>query len=274
MGTCRAHVDDGRMCPRDATRLTGLCGGCHGITTKSRQCTQPISRKRPWAKHCDRQHKTLREITQRTPPRRRSALRAIIKTVIAVTITVGAVTFAVSETIGGSPGRGDHSLSVQVTVNLKESLGQLATAGWLLSTNSASNLGPSYHSDCAKSATGRVQLFLSPKRCKQYATAIRTIAKHGMTSLVAISWVEMRTTGWADQYKTLVGEYGTGNPPGVSPLAFNGRCYASGQSEPDRTVWTVEVQSTGDITIDREILQAAALRHLSPRYLQRHCRSR
>ncbi len=226
------------------------------------------------AKHCGRQHKTLREITQRAPPRRRRALRTIIKTVIAVTITVGAVTFAVNETIGGSPGSGDRSLSVQVTVDLQESLGQLATAGWLPSTNSASNLGPGSYSDCAKSATGRVHLFLSPKRCKKYATAIRGIAKHGMTSLVAISWVEMRKTGWADQYETLVGEYGTGNPPGGSPRAFNGRCYASGQSEPGRTVWTVELQSTGDITIDREILQAAALRHLSSRYLQRHCRSR
>lgn len=206
------------------------------------------------------------------PPQRR-ALRATIKKVVVVSIAVGAVTFAVTQIWGGSPANGDRSsLSVQVTVNLKQALGELATAGWLLITNSTSNSGPSYHKDCAKTATGSVHLFLSPKRCKQYATVIRAIAKHGVTSLVAISWVEMRTTAWADQDKKLVGVYGKGNPPGVSPLAFNGRCYASGPSEPGRTVWTVEVQPTGNITIDREILKAAALRNLSPRYLQLHCR--
>jgi hypothetical protein len=267
MGTCRARVDDGQMCSRDATRLTGLCGRCHVITVRSAQCMQPISKKRPFGKHCGRRHKAA-------PERRRRAVRNIIKTVIAVTITFGAVTIAINETIGGSSGTRVRSFSVQVTVDLKESLGQLATAGWMLSTNSPSNLGPRYYSDCAKSATGNVQLFLSPNRCKQYATAIRAVTKNGVTSLVAISWVEMRTTGWANQYKTLVGEYGTGNPPGVSPLDFNGHCYASGPSEPGRTVWTVQVQLTGDITIDRKVLQAAALRNLSPRYLQQHCRSR
>ncbi len=265
---CRARVDDGEKCPRDATRLTGLCGKCHGITARSTQCTQPISKKRPFGKRCGRPHKGA-------PERRRRVVRNTIKTVIAATIAVGAVTIAINETIGGgSSGTRDRSFSVQVTVDLKESLGQLATAGWLPSTKSASNLGPRYYSDCAESATGNVRLFLSPKRCKQYATAIRAVTKNGVTSLVAISWVEMRTTGWANQYKALVGEYGTGNPPGVSPLDFNGHCYASGPSEPSRTVWTVQVQLTGGIIIDRKILQAAALSSLSPGYLQQHCSSR
>lgn len=285
MWKCRADLDDGRKCPRSTTRLTGLCGKCHGITDKWKQCTQPIGKQRPWAKHCGRQgHKTLQEIeerkrksgsqtTQQTPLRRRKPLRTVIKTVAVVTITAGAVTVTLTLTgaIGGSPSTGDRSLSVQVEFDLKEALRELATAGWLLSANSTSNSGPSYHSDCAKSATRRVRLFLSPKRCEQYATTIRAVTRHGTTSLVAISWVEMRTTAWADQYKKLVDEYGTGNPPGVS-LAFNGRCYASGPPKPGRTVWTVEVQPTGDVNIDREILQAAARRNLGPRYLQWHCR--
>jgi hypothetical protein len=285
MWKCWAHVDGGRKCPRNATRFTGLCGKCHGITDKWKQCTQPIAKKRPLGKHCGRPHKTLQEIeerkrksgpqtTQQTPPRRRKPLRAVIKTVAVVTITAGAVTVTLTLTltgaIGGSPSTGDRSLSVQVEFDLKEALHELATAGWLLSANSTSNSGPSYHSDCAKSATRRLRLFLSPKRCEQYATTIRAVTKHGVTSLVAISWVEMRTTAWADQYKKLVDEYGTGNPPGVS-LAFNGRCYASGPPKPGKTVWTVEVQPTGDVTIDREILQAAARTNLSPRSLQRHC---
>jgi hypothetical protein len=81
----------------------------------------------------------------------------------------------------------------------------------------------------------------------------------------------MGTATQARRYKVKVDVYGTGNPPGVSPLDFNGRCYTSRQRE--TTVLTVEVQPTGNVNVDREILQAAARRKLSRSYLKQHCPS-
>ena len=46
------------MCRRKAKRLNGLCGTCHGITDKWKQCTHPTIR----GKYCGRPHKTLDEI--------------------------------------------------------------------------------------------------------------------------------------------------------------------------------------------------------------------
>src|SRR5262245_12909524 len=153
MEKCRAHIDDGRICPRNAKRVTGLCGTCHGITSKSKQCTQPISKYRPWRKYCGRRHKTLQEIAnpewqsdpQATRPSRRNVRRAAILAVTAtVTITIGAVT--VNAIIGGSPSSDDR-LSVQVKVDLNEALHELATAGWFLSAQGRGNSGPSYRRD-------------------------------------------------------------------------------------------------------------------------------
>jgi len=58
MGKCYAHLDNGNKCRRDAKRLNGLCGKCHGITAKYRRCTQPAIR----GTHCGRSHKTQEEI--------------------------------------------------------------------------------------------------------------------------------------------------------------------------------------------------------------------
>jgi hypothetical protein len=78
----------------------------------------------------------------------------------------------------------------------------------------------------------------------------------------------MPTTALGSQYKAIVDEYNTGNPPGMS-LAFNGLCYVSGQV--GTIVWTVQVEPTGNVNADQQILQAAVLGILAPSYLRRHC---
>jgi len=207
---------------------------------------------------------------QSAPPRRgnvRGAAGVTIAVVAAVTIGP----LAISAVYGGSS-TGRNDLSVQVKVDLNKALGGLAAIGFrnTRSLNSRTS-GPSYHADCSKSATDSVKTFLTNNRCKQYATATRAVAKRGATALVAFSWVEMGTATQARRYKVKVDVYGTGNPPGVSPLDFNGRCYTSRQRE--TTVLTVEVQPTGNVNVDREILQAAARRKLSRSYLKQHCPS-
>jgi hypothetical protein len=60
MARCYARLDNGNKCMRNAKRLAGLCGTCHGITAEWKRCTQPVRR----GKHCGRRHKTLEEIAQ------------------------------------------------------------------------------------------------------------------------------------------------------------------------------------------------------------------
>lgn len=208
-------------------------------------------------------------VAQSAPSRQGKAGRTVVSTVTAtVMITIGA--FIVIANFGGSS-TGGNDLSVQVKVDLNKALGGLAALGFhnIRNANSSTS-GTNYRTDCANSATGRiVRQFLTNYPCKQYAIATRTVTKRGVTVPVEFSWVEMHTATRANQYKAKVDEYGTGNPPGVPP-AFNGRCYASGQH--GATVWTVEVQPTGNVNVDRKILHAAALRKLSQSYLRQHCR--
>jgi hypothetical protein len=58
MSQCIAYLDDGRQCRRNARRLNGLCGTCHGITAEYKRCTQPVAN----GKYCGRSHKTQQEI--------------------------------------------------------------------------------------------------------------------------------------------------------------------------------------------------------------------
>jgi hypothetical protein len=193
--------------------------------------------------------------------------RGVTLTVTAAAmIMIGALT--VTALFGGSS-NGRNDLTVQVKVELNNALSALASLGFRIvrSPNSTAS-GPSYRTDCSRNATGEVRQFLTRHPCKQYASATRTLAQRGATAQVAFSWVEMPTATLAGQYRITVDAYGTGNPPGVS-LAFNGRCYASSQQR--ATVWTVEVQPTGHVNVDREILQAAARRKLSSNYLRQHC---
>jgi hypothetical protein len=78
----------------------------------------------------------------------------------------------------------------------------------------------------------------------------------------------MATASLTSQYKNLVAERHTGNPPG-EPANFNGLCYASGHDED--AAWVAQVQPTGHVTVDRQILQAIAPAKLSASYLRMHC---
>jgi len=158
---------------------------------------------------------------------------------------------------------------VQVNLDLNKALVALTALGFHHARGLDSHTsGPSYHADCANTATYKVKRFLIRHPCKQYATALRTVTKQGTSALVAFSWVEMPTTSLADQYKAIVDKPNTGNPPGMS-LAFNGLCYPSGQQS--TVVWAVQVEPTGNVNADQQIIQAAVQGTLTPSYLQRHC---
>jgi hypothetical protein len=165
---------------------------------------------------------------------------------------------------------GSSDFSAQVQVDLNKALGALAAVLRFRSTRGFKSSGSalSYHSDCAENATGEVRQFLTLHPCKQYATTIQEIAKPGAVAQVALTWVEMPTVTLATKYKIAVDAPKTGNPPGVA-LSYNGFCYASGQQ--GTTVWTILVKPTGDVNVDREILQVAARRKLAPSYLEQHC---
>jgi hypothetical protein len=200
-------------------------------------------------------------------PRPRKAGR-IVTIAVAVTVTGTAGGLAATGNFSASA-NGSKNLSVKVNVDLNKSIASLSSLGFGGRQISGSNIsGVSHLTDCAQSATGQVRQFLTRYPCKQFAASTWTITRQDATVRVIFSWVEMPTTPLAGQYKVIVDTYGTGNPPGV-PTTFNGRCYASGQQ--DSTVWTVEVQPTGKLNIDRMILQAAAQRKLSPDYLGKHC---
>ena len=205
--------------------------------------------------------------TEPSPRHRSKAGRtAVLAITFVVTITIGP--FVLNAVFGGSA-TGGGDLSVQVKTDLNKALVSLTAIGFRRASSPNSHIsGPSYRTDCAKSATGRVKRFLTRHPCKQYANASRTVAKQQTTTLVAFSWVEMPTVGLGNQYKDIVDEYNTGNPPGMS-LAFNGLCYASGQS--GAIVWTVQVKPTGNVNADRRILQAAVEGTLAPSYLRQHC---
>ena len=228
-----------------------------------------LSPKDPRSCKCECRGKDHGSAWGSAPARRGNVRRAAGLTITVVAaVTIGPL--AISAVLGGSSA-GRKSLSVQVKADLNKALAALAALGFrgTRSPNSSTS-GPSYFTDCAKSATYKVRQFLTLNPCKQYATATRTVAKRGATVPVAFSWVEMHTATLAGQYKVKVDAYGTGNPPGVPP-AFNGRCYASGQH--GATVWTVEVHPTGNVNVDQEILQAAVRRKLPPSYLRQHCPS-
>lgn len=201
------------------------------------------------------------------PSRQRKLRRAVVFT----------VTFTVAGTVGGlvatgsfsSSSAGSSDLSVQVKVDLNKTIEALSSLGFGGRRISISgSAGSSYPTDCAQKATSLVRKFLTRHPCEGYAAQTWTITRQDATTQVALSWVEMPTDSLASQYKVEVDTYSTGNPPGVSP-AFNGLCYASDQQS--STVWTVEVRPTGNVKVDRGILQAATQKGLSQGYLRKHC---
>jgi hypothetical protein len=204
---------------------------------------------------------------QEKEPRKKKARRvAAVAAVVTVTGTVGGLT---ATGTFSSPSDGSSGLSVQTNVDLNKAISALSGLGF--GGKLVSSVGTSGTSDpttCAENATGQVREFLTHYPCEQYAADTWAITRQGSTTNVVFAWVEMPTTPLASRYKAVVDTYGTGNPPGVSS-AFNGRCYASGQQ--GSTVWTVEVQPTGNLNVDRTILQAAAQQELSLAYLAKHC---
>src|SRR5579872_4285622 len=69
---CSAYRDDGVPCRRKVNRLNGLCGTCHGITVKYKQCTKHIAKDRPFDTHCGDSHRTLEEIEAHKAARSKS----------------------------------------------------------------------------------------------------------------------------------------------------------------------------------------------------------
>jgi transposase-like protein len=208
---------------------------------------------------------------QPVPQQSSTTLRRVTLAIAAVaTVTIGP--FVVHGSFDSSAPAGDD-LKVQVSVDLNKALSALDSILRFrtLTGPSSGATGPSVHKDCAMNATYKVKGFLKLNHCNQYASATRTITRQGTTTQVVFSWVEMPSDALAASYKQLVDWPGTGNPPGAS-LAFDGSCYASGLRKASlSTVWTVLVHPTGNVKVDREILQVAAPQKLTPGYLGKHC---
>jgi hypothetical protein len=185
----------------------------------------------------------------------------VLAVAAAATVTIGTIGFV---TVDLSTGSADGGVSVQVDAHLNQSVTALLALRF-----AGSRLGPSYATDCARSATGEVNQFLVRHRCKEYVSTTLTIHKPGTAAQVVVSWVVMPTTALASQYKATADAPHTGNPPGER--GFSGLCYASGQN--GATVWAEQVRPTGHMPVgtEREILQATAPKKPSAGYLQQHC---
>jgi hypothetical protein len=197
------------------------------------------------------------------PRSREQKRRMIIAITAIVAIAVGVVVFTLTR--GGSGGA-DTGVSAQARTNVNQAvtdLLKLRYAGKILQDG-----GSDSSSNCSQSSTGVVRDFLVKHPCKEYAVTSIALHKHDVSTQAVISWVVMTASGLTTQYKNLADELHRGNPPG-QPGNFNGRCYASGQN--GDSAWVAQVRPTGDVTADREILQAVAPAKLSPSYLAIHC---
>lgn len=198
------------------------------------------------------------------PHPRKKRRRVAFGITAAVTVTAGAATF--TATRGGSSSPNDN-VSVQVNIDLSQAVTKLPKLGFAGSASTKSG-GSNSSADCSRSATGEVRQFLTRNPCKEYAvTSIKTHRQQIATQAV-ITWVVMDTPTLATQYKDIVDQRYKGNPPG-QPTSFNGLCYASGQSSD--TAWVAQVQPTGHVAVDRQILRAVAPVELSTNYLGIHC---
>jgi hypothetical protein len=70
------------------------------------------------------------------------------------------------------------------------------------------------------------------------------------------------------EYKVLIDLRYKGNPPGQS-TDFDGLCYASGVD--GDSAWAAQVQPTGQVSVDRQILKSVVPVKLSTSYLEGHC---
>lgn len=181
----------------------------------------------------------------------------------AVAITVGGVTFTLTR--GGSAGASD-SISIQANLNLQQVVALLPKLGFAgdipekAVSDSSQNCGPN--------STGYVKQFFTKNPCEEYAVTLIQLHKQGIATQAVITWVVMSTSSLTLQYKNLVDARYKGNPPGQA-TNFDGLCYASGQSED--AAWVAQVQPTGQVATDRQILQAVSPGKLSTDYLEMHC---
>jgi hypothetical protein len=176
----------------------------------------------------------------------------------AVAIAVGAVIYTLTR--GGSAGAGE--VSVQASASSKQAVAAL------LKLRYAGQVVRSSGSDCSQGSTGDVKTFFAKNPCKEYAITSMEVHDQKVSTRAVISWVVMNTTGLTAQYRNLVDELHKGNPPG-QPASFNGSCYASGQD--GNSTWVAQVQPTGNVAADRQILQAVAPAKLPAGYLPVHC---
>ena len=203
-------------------------------------------------------------VSGRVGPRHRKKKRKLALAITAtVAITIGAVTFTLTR--GGSADASD-SVSAQANVDFSQAVAELPKLGFAgnVSQNGASDSSQ----DCSQHSTGAVKQFLSRNQCKEYAVTLINLHKQGIATQAVISWVVMATPGLTLHYKNVVDERYNGDPPG-QPSKFDGLCYASGQDE--GAAWVAQVQPTGQVAVDRQILQAIAPVELSADYLGVHC---
>jgi hypothetical protein len=184
-----------------------------------------------------------------------------------VTIAAGATAVTISTSASGSSGGGDSVITVQANLNLGQAVSELLKLGFA-GSDSVQPGGSNSNAKCAQIASGDVKKFLTLHPCKEYFITSIKMHKQSVSTQAVGSWVVMPSVALADQYKTLVDERHSGNPPGES-AAFNGLCYASAQS--GEIVWAGQVAPTGHLAADRQILQAVAPLSLTPDYLKVHC---
>jgi hypothetical protein len=210
-----------------------------------------------------------REIPYSPRRRRRKKKTKSIAAVAAALVVTGTLGGLSATGTFSSPSDGGGALSVQANIDLNMAISALVGLGF--GGKVVAGVGAPYGNDptnCAENATGQVKVFLTHYPCEQYAADTWTITRQNSSTYIVFAWTEMSITPLASRYKALVDKFGSGNPPGVSPF-FNGLCYASGQQ--GATVWTVEVQPTGNPNLDPKILQAAAPQELPMAYLAKHC---
>jgi hypothetical protein len=179
-----------------------------------------------------------------------------------VVIALGVVTYTLTR--GGQAA--SNSVTAQANANFNHVLSVLPKLGFAGSV--PENAASDSSQNCSQTATGDVRQFLTKNPCKEYAVTLIKLRKQGISTQAVITWMVMGTSDLTARYKSLVDERHQGNPPG-QPANFNGRCYASGRN--GDSAWVAQVQPTGHVSADRQILGAVAPVRLTTSYLRAHC---
>ena len=203
-------------------------------------------------------------VSNRAAPRHRKKKRKAIAITATAVVTVGAVTFTLTRG-DGSAGASD-SFSVQANVDFTQVMTELPKLGFAgsIPQDAASDSSP----NCSQASTGDVQQFLMKNPCKEYAVTLVKLHNQQVATQAVVTWVVMPTSGLTLQYKVLIDLRYKGNPPGQS-TDFDGLCYASGVD--GDSAWAAQVQPTGQVSVDRQILKSVVPVKLSTSYLEGHC---